>query len=136
MGTLALVPLHDESLPHLGDVYSATCPCRDILDLVGSKWSALVIGRLEEEPLRFGELRRAVPGITQKMLTQTLRLLERDGLVHRRVLVEKRPPQVEYSLTDVGQSVTEPLAAIRDWSQRHLTTVVAARREFDARAES
>ncbi len=80
--------------PHLGDLYSPTCPCRDILDLVASKWSALIIGRLEEKPHRFGELRRAVPGITQKMLTQTLRKLEQDGLVHREVLVQKRPPQV------------------------------------------
>ncbi len=63
------------------------------------------------------------------MLTQTLRLLERDGLVHRRVLAEKRPPQVEYSLTEVGL-ITGPLAAMRDWSQQHLTTVVAARRRF------
>ena len=135
MGTIALLPLHDESMPHVGDVYSAACPCRDILDLVGSKWSALVIGRLEESPLRFGELRRRIPGITQKMLTQTLRLLERDGLVHRRVLAEKRPPQVEYSLTEVGRSVTGLLAALRDWSEQHLTTVVAARRRFDAVAE-
>ena len=132
MGTLALLPLHDETLPHIGDVYSAECPCRDILDLVGSKWSALVIGRLEATPLRFGELRRRVPGITQKMLTQALRLLERDGLVNRRVLVEKHPPQVEYSLTEVGSSVTEPLGAIRDWSQLHPTSVLAPRRRFDA----
>lgn len=116
---------------HLGDLYSADCPCRDILDLVASKWSALIIGKLDDEPHRFGELRRAIPGITQKMLTQTLRRLEHDGLVARRVLAQKRPPQVEYSLTDLGATVTEPLAAMRDWTEQHLPDVRAARRRFD-----
>lgn len=111
---------------HPGNAYCATCPCRDILDLVASKWSALIIGRLEERPHRFGQLRRAVPGITQKMLTQTLRRLEYDGLVHREVL-PTRPPQVEYSLTDLGASATVPLAAIRDWAEQHLPEILAAR---------
>ncbi len=126
-----LHPASHDDPDHLGDLYSADCPCRDILDLVASKWSALIIGKLEETPHRFGELRRAVPGITQKMLTQTLRRLEHDGLVARRVLAEKRPPQVEYSLTDLGTTVTEPLAAMRDWTERHLPDVRAARRRFD-----
>lgn len=116
-----------------GDLYSAECPCRDILELVASKWSTLVIGRLQEQPHRFGELRRAIPGITQKMLTQTLRRLEQDGLVHREVLAEMRPPQVRYSLTDLGVSVTEPLEAIRLWTEAHLADVEAARVEFAAR---
>lgn len=116
--------------PDVGDLYSAACPCRDILDLVASKWSTLIIGRLEDGPHRFGQLRRAVPGITQKMLTQTLRRLEQDGLVNREVLVQMRPPQVEYSLTPLGQSITEPLAAIRDWSESHLADVRAARERF------
>ncbi len=116
-----------------GDLYLAECPCRDILDLVASKWSTLIIGVLEEEPHRFGQLRRAIPGITQKMLTQTLRRLEQDGLVHREVLVEMRPPQVEYSLTALGESITEPLAAIRDWSEQHLPHVREAREAFEAR---
>ncbi|MEM7139499.1 MAG: helix-turn-helix domain-containing protein [Actinomycetota bacterium] len=118
--------------PHAeGDAYCATCACRDVLDLVGSKWSVLVIGKLEERPHRFGDLRRAVPGITQKMLTQTLRRLEYDGLVHREVLVQMRPPQVEYSLTELGRSITEPLESIRVWTERHLPAVRAARVRFD-----
>ncbi len=117
--------------PHVGNLYSAQCPCRDILDLVGSKWSALIIGKLEHETHRFGELKRAVPGITQKMLTQTLRNLERDGLVHREV-IPARPPQVAYSLTALGRSITGPLGAIRDWSEQHLPDVQQARREFAA----
>lgn len=114
-----------------GHIYEAACPCRDILDLVASKWSTLIIGRLEEEPHRFGQLRRAIPGITQKMLTQTLRKLEQDGLVHREVHVQMRPPQVEYSLTELGQSVTEPLGAIRDWAEQHLPDVRSARSRFE-----
>lgn len=116
---------------HRGDLYSAECPCRDILDLVASKWSALIIGKLEEKPYRFGELRRAIPGITQKMLTQTLRGLEHDGLVARTVLAHKRPPQVEYSLTGLGHTVTEPLGAMREWTEQHLPDVRAARLRFD-----
>ncbi len=116
---------------HLGDLYSAECPCRDVLDLVASKWSTLIIGVLERGPHRFGQLKRAVPGITQKMLTQTLRRLEKDGLVAREVHVQMRPPQVEYSLTELGVSVTKPLAAIRDWSEQHLPDVRRARRRFD-----
>jgi DNA-binding HxlR family transcriptional regulator len=122
------VPSHNGS----GNLYSVECPCRDILDLVASKWSTLIIGVLQDAPHRFGELKRAIPGITQKMLTRTLRRLEQDGLVHREVHVQMRPPQVEYSLTDLGHSVTEPLAAIRDWSEQHLPDVQRARRDFEA----
>lgn len=118
-------------LPPIGDLYSQDCPCRDILDLVGSKWATLVIGRLEEQTLRFGELQRSVAGITQKSLTKTLRRLERDGLVRREVLVTKRPPQVEYSLTKLGLTATEPLKAIRAWSEQNMPEVVAAREQFD-----
>ena len=127
METTLTIIEHDT---HLGNLYLADCPCRDILDLVASRWSTLIIGRLEDNAMRFGELRRAIPGITQKMLTQTLRRLEQDGLVHRRVLAEMRPPQVEYSLTDLGRSVTDPLRALRDWTEQHLPDVRAARRNF------
>ena len=113
-----------------GNLYEVGCPCREILDLIGSRWSVLVIGRLELGPHRFGQLRRAVPGITSKMLTQTLRRLEEDGIVHREVLVEMRPPRVEYSLSELGQTITEPLAAIRDWTEAHLPEVRRAQESF------
>lgn len=128
METTPEITLDDD---HLGNLYSAECPCRDILDLVASKWSTLIIGVLEDQPHRFGQLKRAVPGITQKMLTQTLRRLEKDGLVHREVHAQMRPPQVEYSLTELGQSITEPLAAIRAWSEQHLPDVRRARKRFE-----
>lgn len=108
--------------------------CRDILDLVGSKWSVMVVGRLDLEGThRFGELEKAIPGITPKSLTNTLRRLERDGLVRRTVLTERRPPQVEYALTDLGWTVTEPLRAIGAWAAEHANDVVSAREEFDTR---
>lgn len=116
-----------------GDLYADGCPCRDVLDLIGSRWSVLVIGRLEERPYRFGELRRAVPGITQKMLTQTLRRLEEDGMVHREVLAEMRPPRVEYSLTELGQTISGPLEAIRLWTEQHLPDIRRAREGFASR---
>ncbi len=125
----------DSSTPHIGDLYSASCPCRGVLDLVASKWSSLIIGRLEADVLRFGQLKRSIPGITQKMLTQTLRRLEEDGLVARNVL-PTRPPQVEYSLTDLGRSATAPLGAIRDWAEQHLGDIEAARQRFQASSKA
>lgn len=118
-----------DDLPAVGDLYSSTCLCREILDLVASKWSALIIGRLEESPHRLGQLRRAIPGITQKMLTQTLRRLEQYGLVHRKVL-PTRPPQVEYSLTELGRSAATPLSAVRTWAEENLQHVHQARLAF------
>lgn len=111
------------------DVYARSCPCRGVLDLVASKWSALVIGALEAGPMRFGALRRRIEGVTQKMLTQTLRELERDGLVVRTVYPTV-PPAVEYALTKLGRSVAGPLAAIRDWSERNLDEIQAAREDY------
>lgn len=125
----------DPDRPLIGDIYCAECPCRDVLDLVASKWSTLVIGRLEREPYRFGQLRRSIPGITQKSLTQTLRRLEEDGLVARKVL-PTRPPQVEYSLTELGMSARAPLAAIRDWAEQNLGAIEAARVRFREQAEA
>lgn len=113
------------------DVYLKMCPCRDLLDMVASKWTALVIGDLEDGPKRFGELKRRLEGVSQKMLTQTLRTLERDGLVTRTVYPSV-PLRVEYELTELGRSVTEPLAALRLWAQRNYESVAEARETFDS----
>jgi DNA-binding HxlR family transcriptional regulator len=112
------------------DVYRKECPCRGLLDMVGSKWTVLVIGDLEDGPRRFGELKRRLEGISQKMLTQTLRTLERDGLVTRTVYPSV-PLRVEYELSEMGRSVTEPLAALRSWAQRNYESVAEARETFD-----
>jgi len=116
------------------NVYSKTCPTRELLDGIADKWTTLVIGILSDAPapVRFGELRRAIQGISQKMLTQTLRDLERNGLVVRAVY-PVIPPRVEYSLTALGRTLDEPLRALALWAQEHLPQVRAAQEAFDAR---
>lgn len=115
------------------DAYLAACPSRQILDLLANKWTMLVMGALGGGPLRFGELRRKLDGVTQKMLTQTLRNLERDGLVIRTVY-PTIPPRVEYGATDLGRSVVGLLEAIRVWSEQHINDVLDARQGYDERA--
>ncbi|WP_086678606.1 winged helix-turn-helix transcriptional regulator [Amycolatopsis pretoriensis] len=101
------------------DVYEAQCPCRALLDLLANKWSALTIGALEDGPLRFGELRRQLQGVSPKVLTQTLRRLEDRGLLDR-VVYPAVPLHVEYSLTELGLSAAAPLAAVRDWIEHNV----------------
>ena len=112
------------------DVYSAPCPSRAALDRIADKWTALIVGSLSTGTKRFSELRTAIDGISEKMLTQTLRSLERDGLVSR-TAYPTVPPKVEYHLTDLGRTLREPLAAIRNWAERHINEVDAARRRHD-----
>lgn len=107
----------------------ADCPVRDVLDQIGDKWSTLFILILGERSRRFGELRRAVPDISQRMLTQTLRDLQRDGIVHREVFPTV-PPAVEYSLTDLGRSLLEPLGHLVRWADRHHGQIRSARETF------
>ncbi|WP_410595632.1 winged helix-turn-helix transcriptional regulator [Amycolatopsis sp. lyj-23] len=101
------------------DVYEAQCPCRAMLDLLANKWSALAIGALEDGPLRFGELRRRLEGVSPKVLTQTLRRLEDHGILDR-VVYPSVPLHVEYSLSELGLSAAVPLAAVRDWVERNI----------------
>jgi len=115
------------------DAYLAACPSRQILDVLANKWTMLVMGALSGGPRRFGELRRRLDGITQKMLTQTLRTLERDGLVTRTVY-PTIPPKVEYAATELGESVTALMHAIRAWSEENINAVLDARDAYEARA--
>ena len=108
------------------NAYAASCPTRQALDRIADKWTVLIIGLLGQRPHRFGELLRGIDGISQKMLTQTLRSLEFDGLVSRRV-EPTVPVTVEYSLTATGRTLTEPLDAIRRWAEQHIDVVLAAR---------
>ena len=124
----------DVQEPDHRDVYLRNCPCRDLLDLIANKWTALAIGALEDGPRRFGELRRRLEGISQKMLTQTLRELERDGLV-RRTVYPVVPLRVDYELTDLGRSVVAPLSAIRRWSEDNIMLVQRARADYAARPD-
>jgi|ERR1700678_4225032 DNA-binding HxlR family transcriptional regulator len=113
----------------------ARCPVRNILDRLGDKWTTLVLVALAERAHRFSELRRALPDISKRMLTQTLRELERDGFITRRVFPTK-PPSVEYALAARGQSVLTPLANLIAWSEAHFEEILAARQVFDAQAGS
>lgn len=107
------------------------CPIRNVVQNIFGKWSALLLMALAEKPYRFGELRRLVPDISQRMLTQTLRDLQRDGYVHREVFPTK-PPSVEYGLTDFGRSMFGSLQMLLDWAETNFDGVRAARVRFDA----
>lgn len=115
------------------DAFSATCPARDILATVADKWTVLVLGVLTDGTTRFNELRRRVQGVTQKALTQTLRDLERLGLVSRRIYAEV-PPRVEYSLTPLGHSLVAVLDDIRQWTESHAAEVLQATQRFERQA--
>lgn len=106
------------------------CPVRDVLDRIGDKWSTLLVLTLAERPHRFGELRRAVFDISQRMLTQTLRDLQRDGLISRKVH-PTTPPSVEYALTPLGRSLLEPLSHLIRWADHNHSVIRSARTKFD-----
>lgn len=107
------------------------CPVRSVLDRFGSKWTVLILLLLAEAPHRFGAMRRRLPDISKRMLTQTLRDLERDGMVTRHVFPTK-PPSVEYRLSPLGHSSIGPLLALVDWAQASLPEIKAARSRYDA----
>lgn len=113
-----------------GNPYRADCPTRRILDRIGDRWTVLVVGALWDGSARFSQLRRHVEGISQKMLTQTLRGLERDGLVRRTVYPEV-PVRVEYTLTEAGRTLREPLCALEEWSIAHHSQVSASQEAYD-----
>jgi DNA-binding HxlR family transcriptional regulator len=117
------------------DVYNEHCPTRVVLDRIADKWTVLIVGALEEKTKRFGELRKEIGGVSQKMLTQTLRGLERDGIVARTVYASV-PPKVEYSLTALGRTLVHILEAIHEWSENNIEDVLKARGGYDARATS
>lgn len=111
------------------NVLNAQCPTRKVLDLIADKWTTLVIHLLAGGTYRYGELHRVIDGISQKMLTQTLRELECNGLVFRKVYPEV-PPRTEYSLTPLGLTLIEPLNALCVWSENNLGALEKARQEY------
>ncbi len=122
-------PGHNAVTPPGRDLL-AGCPVSTVLDRVGDKWSVLLIVELTSGPRRFMELLRAVDGISRRMLTRTLRLLERDGLVQRTVYPTV-PPSVDYRITDLGASLAGPLEELTRWALEHRVDVEAARAAFD-----
>ncbi|MCO5967861.1 winged helix-turn-helix transcriptional regulator [Actinoallomurus soli] len=125
-GTIAMTTTCTTGRHDRHDVYAAQCPCRDVLDLLASKWSALAIGAMEEGPQRFGALQRRLEGVSPKVLTNTLRRLEEMGFVDR-TIYPAVPLHVEYSLTRLGRSVAAPLAGLRDWVEGHIDEIQTAR---------
>jgi DNA-binding HxlR family transcriptional regulator len=109
------------------------CPIRNVLDRLGDQWSLLVVLQLREAPARFNALKRAIGDISQRMLAVTLRHLERDGLLTRRVF-PTTPPQVEYALTDLGRTLVDRVGALADWASDNHAAINRARRAFDSQA--
>lgn len=115
-----------------GDVYAESCPSRAILELIADKWTLLIMPALRRGPVRNAELLRMIGGVSQKMLTQTLRILESNGLV-RRIDHMEVPPRVEYELTELGRSLAEAIRKLDGWAETHIAEVLAAREAFETR---
>ena len=113
-----------------GDVYAANCPTRKLLDRIADKWSVLILLLLGQEDLRFNALKRRIEGVSQKMLSQTLRSLERDGLVSRTV-VATVPVTVTYAITPLGRGLIGSLRSMIDWAETHMPDVAGAQRAYD-----
>ena len=114
------------------NVMVATCPSRTSLAKIANKWTAMIVIALSGGPLRFGELRQAVDGISGKVLADTLRDLERDGIVDR-TAYDEMPPRVEYELTTLGRTLREPLTALGRWAEKYIEDVMSARESYDKR---
>jgi DNA-binding HxlR family transcriptional regulator len=120
--------------PRIPNPYAADCPTRLALDRIADKWTVLLLGLLVEGPMRFNQLRRAVEGISQKMLSQTLKAPERDGLVTR-TATPTVPVSVEYAITPLGRSLAEAVAPLAIWSGAHIAAVLKARDRYDRTAK-
>ncbi|BCJ29088.1 helix-turn-helix domain-containing protein [Actinocatenispora sera] len=115
------------------DAFIAECPSRQVLDTIADKWVTLVLAALDGGPARYSQLSRQIAGVSQKMLTQTLRQLERDGLVDRTVTASV-PVRVDYTLTPLGASLVAVIAPLKRWAEQHMPDVRSSRRRYDRRA--
>jgi DNA-binding HxlR family transcriptional regulator len=116
------------------NAYSDNCPTRIVLDRIADKWAVLVLGLLGGGPVRFNQLRRQIEGISQKMLSQTLKSLERDGLVNRKAIATV-PVTVEYSITPLGATLSATVDGLRIWAETHIGQVLASQLHYDAGAD-
>nr|WP_275292893.1 helix-turn-helix domain-containing protein [Amycolatopsis sp. La24] len=117
------------------NVMSARCPSRVVLHRIGARWTVFVVNALEDGPMRFTALVDRIQGVTPKVLTETLRAMEEDGLLVR-VEYAEQPPRVEYGLTDLGQSLLVPLRAVREWAESHVPEILEARERAQAARQS
>jgi DNA-binding HxlR family transcriptional regulator len=122
-----------DSVQVKADIYDRKCPSRQVLDRIGDTWSVLVVASLAHGPRRYTELARRMDGVSPKMLTQTLRGLERDGLISRTVHAVV-PPRVDYELTKLGESLLELVGALENWAESHIDDVLTARSIYDNQA--
>ena len=129
MATRSVAERRAEAAMHY-DAYIASCPTRQLLDRISDKWVTLVLSALAGGPQRYSDLSRRIAGVSQKMLTQTLRSLERDGLVSRAV-TPSVPVRVDYALTPLGTTLMPLLAHIKEWAEHHMDEVAAARAGYD-----
>lgn len=120
--------MNNQQIPY--DIYDDRCPTRDVLSRLADKWALLVLGCLERGPHRFNNLRRSIRGITQKMLTQTLRKLERDGLISREIFPTV-PVTVEYRLSPLGQTLTQTVSLLTLWVEDNMDAMSAAQSAYD-----
>ncbi len=114
------------------DLYQQNCPTRLLLDHIADKWATLILWKISDGPIRFNQLRRAVDGISTKVLSQALKALERDGLLSREVFPTV-PVTVEYSITALGQTLSSKIAAVTEWAESNIEEVLAAQATYDAR---
>lgn len=125
-----ILPVDADGALQKPNVFAANCPTRQVLDLISDKWSTLIIILLHQGPLRFSQLHRQIEGISQKMLTQNLRSLERSGLLVRTIYPQV-PPRVEYELTPLGHTLYKPIAAVEEWAERYFWEVKTAQHSYD-----
>ena len=121
--------------PPPASVYAEACPSRAILELIADKWTLLIVPALRRGRLRNGDLMRLIGGVSQKMLTQTLRELERNGLVNR-IDHQEVPPRVEYELTELGRSLSDLMRKLDGWAEANLADVLKARAAFEAQEQA
>jgi DNA-binding HxlR family transcriptional regulator len=117
------------------DAYCAKCPTRQVVDHIAGKWTVLIVDALSAGTMRYTEIKRKVEGVSQKMLTQTLRSLEADGFLTRTVH-PTIPPQVEYTLTPLGHSLAGPISELRRWAETHINEIEEARARINEQADS
>lgn len=128
-------PVGNDPRPASQDEHHDCKVLGQVLDRIGDKWTVMVVGALSKGPTRFNALQRMIGGVSHRMLTLTLRALERDGLIERTVYPSV-PPRVEYELTDIGSSLIKPLSALSAWAQKHRAAIESARERSDGRTAS
>jgi DNA-binding HxlR family transcriptional regulator len=129
------IAMETTSFAYPYNVYMENCPTRMVLDRIADKWAVLLLIRLEDGPVRFNQLKRDIEGLSQKVLSQTLKRLERDGLITR-TAYPTVPVTVEYAMTPLGQTLRETVSHVRDWAETHIEAVLAAQAAYDTNAKS